>query len=43
MISTSSILYDTASYELKALCWMMGDENDVGTIDDIDEERHISH
>ena len=37
LISNSSILYDTASYEHKALCWMMGDENDVGTIDDLDE------
>ena len=33
LVSNSSILHDTTSYEHKALCWMMGDENDLGDID----------
>ena len=37
MISNSSILYDTESYEHKALCCMMRDKNHVNTIDDLDE------
>ena len=36
LISNSSILYDTASYEHKALCWMMGDDDDNGTIDNLE-------
>ena len=37
LITYKSIIYNIESYEHKALCWMMGDENDVGTIDDLDE------
>ena len=37
LISNSSILYDTGSYEYKALCWMMGNEDDLGTIEHLDE------